>query len=85
MQVMEMYEEIYSQIGKKLVYYRRRQGKSQEQLSEECSLSRSRISLIECGKCHFNMDTLILLTSALNVNLDEFFTGIGPIKKVDCR
>lgn len=74
-----MYEDIYCEIGKKIAYYRWRQGQSQEALAEKCSLSRSRISLIECGKCHFNMDTLLLLVKALDITLEELFSHEGSV------
>ena len=58
----------YKRIGAKILYYRRLRGWTQIQLSRESDVSRSRISDIECGKGPYNMESILLIARALDVD-----------------
>lgn len=44
---------------------------SQEELAFRCNLTREYVSLIENGHKHPSLDTLLILTDKLNLNLQE--------------
>lgn len=58
----------YKRIGAKVLYYRRLKGWTQIQLSKKADVSRSRISDIECGKGPYNMESLLLIAQALEID-----------------
>lgn len=64
-----MFTMEYKTIGAKILYYRRIKGWSQEQLSELAGVSRARISDIERGKGPYNIDSLLLIAKALDVDV----------------
>lgn len=66
-----MYEKKYVVIGARIAYFRRLKCLTQEGLALKCGLSRGRISLIERGRSHFKMDTLIDIAEALSVSLGQ--------------
>ena len=68
---IEMFDNKYKKIGIKIHNYRKFRCYTQEKLSLLSGVSRSRISDIECGKGSFNLESLLLTTRALNVDLCE--------------
>lgn len=64
-----MFAMEYKTIGAKILYYRRIKGLTQEKLSEIAGVSRARISDIECGKGPYNIDSLLLIAKALDVDV----------------
>lgn len=54
-------------IGAKVLYYRRLKGWTQKELSDASGVSRSRISDIECGKGPYNIESILLIAQALEV------------------
>lgn len=57
----------YKTIGAKVLYYRRLKGWTQKDLSDASGVSRSRISDIECGKGPYNIESILLIAKALEV------------------
>lgn len=68
---VEMFNNKYKKIGIKIQNFRKFRGYTQEKLSLLSGVSRSRISDIECGKGSFNLESLLLIARALNVDLCE--------------
>lgn len=68
-----MFAARYKKIGAKILYYRRLQGLSQEQLAEKANISASYLSKIEHGTYSQNLPltTLFIIAEALGVNADE--------------
>ncbi len=64
-----MFKDKYKKIGLKVRYYRSLRGYTQQRLSSLAGVSRSRISDLECGKSAFNMETLLLIAAALDVEV----------------
>lgn len=64
--------EQYLLIGRKIAYYRRLRGYTQEQLAERIGISSNYLSQIECGrreKCP--LYTLMLAADALGITLKD--------------
>lgn len=61
----------YISIGQKVKALRKKKGYSQMKLSEMIDRSPTYISYIESGIKSMSLDTLVLLTNALNVTADE--------------
>jgi len=59
------------QFGKKIKYFRQRQGLTQEQLSEMANISFSYLTYIESGRNKPTVDVIINLLNALNINYSE--------------
>jgi len=58
-------------ISKNLVYYRKKEGLSQEKLSEKSSVTVRTIQRIEKGSVNPHLDTLKLLAVGLGINVDD--------------
>ncbi len=78
------YEDEYSEVGKRIVFYRQKRGISQEELSEMLNCSRQDIQQIEGDYCANrqpltgiwlvkNLDFLFMIAEALKVDLPVFF------------
>lgn len=65
-----------SRFGRNLFLARRRAGYSQEELAALCSLHRTEIGKVETGRRLPRVDTLVKLTTALDVRADELLRGI---------
>lgn len=61
----------YKTIGAKVLYYRRLKGWTQKDISNASGVSRSRISDIECGKGPYNIESILLIAQALDVECQE--------------
>jgi transcriptional regulator with XRE-family HTH domain len=61
-----MFAMEYKKIGAKILYYRRLKGWTQGELG---GVSRARISDIECGKGPYNIESLMLIAKALDVDI----------------
>ena len=64
---LKMFEHRYKQLGDKVCLYRQSRGLTQSELAKLASVSRPRISYIECGKGTFNIEILFLIAQAINV------------------
>ncbi len=65
------------QFGKCLRIYRMRYGLSQEELGFRASLHRTEIGLLERGEREPKLNTLVKLTGALGVSLNELCGGVS--------
>lgn len=65
---MLMFSGEYKKIGLNIMFYRKKQGLTQEELSELSGVSRCRISDIERGKQSFKFDSLLLIAKALDID-----------------
>ena len=64
--------DVWVKIGLNILYYRKEQRLTQEQLAEMCGesgVSRNHIQRIETGNAGCSVDTLIEIAKALNVPL----------------
>jgi transcriptional regulator with XRE-family HTH domain len=68
--------EIAERFGRNLRKARRRAGLSREELGRLTSLHRTHIGYMEAGKRLPSVDSLIKLTFALSVEVDELISGI---------
>lgn len=64
-----MFAMEYKKIGAKILYYRRLKGWTQEELGIMSGVSCARISDIECGKGPYNIESLMLIAKALDVDI----------------
>lgn len=66
-----MFAVRYKKIGAKILYYRRLQGLSQEQLAEKANISPSYLSKIEHGMYPKNLafTTLLIIAKALEIDI----------------
>lgn len=68
----ERLQERYRIIGRKIAYFRRLQGYTQEQLATQIGISSNYLSQIECGKRKkYTLNMLIAVSELLNVPLKE--------------
>ena len=63
-----MFAMEYKKIGLNVLFYRRAKGWTQQQLSTQSSVSRSRISDIERGREAIKLETLMMLANALEID-----------------
>ncbi len=77
----KMFALEYRTIGAKVLYYRRLKGWTQKDLSEASGVSRSRISDIECGKGPYNIESILLIAQALDVECQELLTRDDTCRK----
>ena len=63
-------------ISKRLKYYRIESGLSQQALSDYAGVDRKTVNRIENGHFSPNIETLLRLTTALDVTPAEIFKGI---------
>jgi transcriptional regulator with XRE-family HTH domain len=69
--------DIAARFGDNLARCRKRASLSQEELSYLTSLHRTEVSQLERGLRLCRIDTLVKLTSSLEVPADELLAGIG--------
>lgn len=60
-------------IGLNILYYRKEQGLTQEQLAEKSNISRTYIQRIETAASSCTVNTLIDIAEALNIPLKKLF------------
>lgn len=66
----DRFREQYQIIGRKIAYFRRLKGYTQEQLAEVLGISANYLSQIECGKRRkYPLYTLIAISEILHVPL----------------
>ncbi len=70
---------IYCQLGKRVAYLRSLKGLSQLDLALAAGLAPSFVSEVEKGKRNPSLKTLVRLSEALDVSLEELLRGIGPL------
>lgn len=69
-------EQIYKEIGKRIVKARTTKGMSQENLATESGIDRSHMGFIEQGRRKPTLSTLHKVTKALGISLEQLFKGL---------
>jgi len=73
---MASIEQIYKEIGKRIVKARTTKGMSQENLATESGIDRSHMGFIEQGRRKPTLSTLHKITKALGISLEQLFKGL---------
>ena len=66
-------DQIYAEIGKRIVKARKAKDMSQEKLASESGIDRSHIGFIEQGRRHPTVATLHKITKVLGLSLEQLF------------
>lgn len=61
----------YKELGKRIQYYRKQKGLTQQRLSEIIDVVPSNVSHIERGTNHVSLPTLVKIAEELNVTVDQ--------------
>lgn len=64
------YKFRYKLIGRKVAYYRRLKGWTQEKLAERIHISKSTLGKIECGRYNNNLSLSMLMAIAEELHID---------------
>ena len=67
------YFDTWLAIGLNILYYRKEQGMTQEQLAEKSNISRTYMQRIETATSSCTLNTLIDIAEALNIPLKKLF------------
>ena len=73
---MASIEQIYKEIGKRIVKARTSRGMSQENLATESGIDRSHMGFIEQGRRKPTLSTLHKITKTLGISLEQLFKGL---------
>ena len=65
----------YILIGERIKFWRQQRSLTQEQLAEMVELTPGFISLIETGKKHASLETLLSICRALNITTNDLLVG----------
>lgn len=63
-------------VGKRIQYYRKARGYTQEQFAEMVDLSTNYLSDVERGKSSARLDKLVLIMNKLECSADEIFEDV---------
>ena len=66
-------DEVYKEIGRRIVSARKRKGMSQEQLAGRSDIDRSHMGFIEQGRRKPTLSTLYKISKTLGVSLEQLF------------
>lgn len=69
-------EEVYKELGKRIVLARKAKNMSQERLAVESGIDRSHMGFIEQGRRKPTLSTLIKIARSINVTLEQLFKGL---------
>ena len=69
-------EEVYKELGRRIVSARKAKNMSQEHLASDSSIDRSHMGFIEQGRRKPTLSTLYKITKSLNISLEELFKGL---------
>lgn len=69
-------EEVYKEIGKRIVIARKSKNMSQESLASESGIDRSHMGFIEQGRRKPTLSTLFKIAKSLNTSLEQLFKGL---------
>ena len=68
----------YSEVGKRIKYYRQKRGLTQEQLAFDIHTSAAYISNIERSIKKPSLQTIILISEVLEISVDELLGSFQP-------
>lgn len=75
--------DIYSQLGKRIIYLRKKRKMSQLQLSVESEINKNYISDLERGKRNPSLMILNRIAIALKIDMSELLKGIQDFSYED--
>jgi transcriptional regulator with XRE-family HTH domain len=67
------YTETAIKVGEKIKENRLKNNLTQMDLASLCNIERSNLSRIESGKSNVTLQTLVLISDALNIDIKELF------------
>lgn len=70
-------------VGEQIRLIRKNKELSQEELAYEAGLHHTHIGKIERGEMNLTLESLVKITKALGISLEEFFSLIDPKIEVD--
>lgn len=73
---MSSIDQIYKEIGKRIVNARTDKGMSQEKLATESGIDRSHMGFIEQGRRKPTLSTLHKITKTLRISLEQLFKNL---------
>jgi transcriptional regulator with XRE-family HTH domain len=73
---MASIDQIYKELGKRIVKARTTKGMSQEKLATESGIDRSHMGFIEQGRRKPTLSTLFKISKALDISLEKLFKGL---------
>lgn len=73
---MATIDQIYREVGKRIVKARTVRGMSQEKLATESGIDRSHMGFIEQGRRKPTLSTLHKITTSLDISLEQLFKGL---------
>jgi len=73
---MASIDQIYKELGKRIVKARNAKGMSQERLATESGIDRSHMGFIEQGRRKPTLSTLHKITASLGISLEQLFKGL---------
>lgn len=71
---------IKKKIGKRIQYYRKKKGLTQEQLAEMVNISTNHLSAIERGIYGVKLETLVEIINIIDCTADDIFTDVLKIE-----
>lgn len=69
-------DDVYKELGKRIVNSRNQKGMSQERLAAESGIDRSHIGFIEQGRRKPTLSTIYKITGTLNISLEKLFKDL---------
>jgi len=69
-------DQVYSEIGRRIVNARNASGMSQEKLASDSGIDRSHIGFIEQGRRKPTVSTLYKIANSLDTTLEQLFKGL---------
>lgn len=69
-------DDVYREIGKRIITARKAKGFSQEQLAAASDIDRSHMGFIEQGRRRPTLATLFKICGSLNMSLEKLFKGL---------
>lgn len=69
-------EEVYKEIGKRIIEARKSKSMSQEQLAISSGIDRTHMGFIEQGRRKPTLSTLFKISHSLNISLERLFKGL---------
>jgi transcriptional regulator with XRE-family HTH domain len=73
----EFMSEVLLTLGKRIAELRSKRGFSQESFADECGLHRTAIGLLERGKSIPRLDTLLILSHGLGINISQLLSKVS--------
>jgi transcriptional regulator with XRE-family HTH domain len=69
-------DQIYTELGKRIVKARNAKGMSQEKLAANSGIDRSHMGFIEQGRRKPTLSTLFKIAKSLDISLEQLFKGL---------